>query len=320
VNKKLRILFSVALLGLVAWRTDWQQVSHAFRKMHGGFWVAALGTYLLTQIVSALRWRILARPLGFDRPLSTYAGFYFIGMYFNLVLPTSVGGDVVRAWYLDGHSGRRARAFLSVFVDRLSGLVILIALAGIATVLCPIELPTWIRVSVWSAVGCAAVGLAVLPWLARLPLFQARLKLGEDFSRCLALVFQPRVLGLSVFVQAANVVIVWLVGRAISAPVPLSYYWVLVPMVTLITLVPVSINGLGVREGGTLLFLAPLGVPAATAVMLAFLWFCVYGAAGLSGGLVYLFGRFPRLEVQTNHETIGHHPDQGRAGQSSAAA
>jgi uncharacterized membrane protein YbhN (UPF0104 family) len=320
VNKKLRLVFSVVLLSVLAWRTDWHQVQAAFTKMHGGFWVAALALYGVAQVVSALRWQILSRPLGFERRLADYTGFYFIGMYFNLVLPTSVGGDVVRAWYLDGHSGRRARAFLSVIVDRLSGLVILLVLAGIGTAFCPAELPNWIRFSVWVTVGCAVVGFAVLPQLARLPLFQAKLGVGDEFERCLALVFQPRVLALSVFVQAANVVLVWLVGRAINATVPLSYYWVLVPMVTLLTLLPVSINGLGVREGGTLLFLTPLGVPTSTAVTLAFLWFCVFGAAGLSGGLVYLFGRFPRLEVQTNHGTIGHHPDQGRAGQSSAAA
>src|SRR5262249_5560543 len=107
-----------------------------------------------------------------------------------------------------------------------------------------------------------------------------------------------------------------------------SYYWVLVPMVSLLTLLPVSVNGMGVREGATALFLAPLGVGEGTALSLAFLWFAASAAASLGGGVVYLFGRFPRpadragasVEVQTDHGPVGGDSGQGRAGQPRAAA
>ena len=79
MNKRWRILGSVALL--------------------------AVGLYLATQAVSALRWRLLAGVHGFGGSTARYVAYYFIGMFFNLVLPTSVGGDVVRAWYLDERSG-----------------------------------------------------------------------------------------------------------------------------------------------------------------------------------------------------------------------
>jgi uncharacterized membrane protein YbhN (UPF0104 family) len=125
---------------------------------------------------------------------------------------------------------------------------------------------------------------------------------------------------LSVLVQAANVIIVWLAGLAIGATVPASYYWILVPMVTLLTMLPVSLNGMGVREGGMVLFLAPLGIATGTALSLALLWFAVFTSASLLGGLVYLFGRFPRPEVRDNHEPECGHSDQGRARQSWTAA
>src|SRR5947209_8083614 len=104
VSKKLRLVVSVALLGCLAWRTDWARVGHAFAQMRPGLWLAAVGLYLATQVVSGLRWRLLAEPLGFEQSLARFTGLYFVGMFFNLVLPTSVGGDVVRAWYLDGGS------------------------------------------------------------------------------------------------------------------------------------------------------------------------------------------------------------------------
>src|SRR5262249_41831335 len=145
----------------------WAQVGQAFAHLRLEFWLAAVGLYALTQVVSALRWQLLAQPLGFQRSLGQFVRYYFIGMYFNLLLPTSVGGDVVRAWYLDGRSGRRLPAFLSVFVDRFSGLRVLLALAGVAAALCPIPLPAWIGLSVWTTAGCALLGLALLPSLTR---------------------------------------------------------------------------------------------------------------------------------------------------------
>jgi uncharacterized membrane protein YbhN (UPF0104 family) len=325
VRKTLRLLISVALLGWLAWRTPWNQIGQAFQHLRLGLWLAALGTLLLTQVVSALRWRLLARPLGFAHSLGQMTGFYFIGMYFNLILPTSVGGDVVRTWYLDGKSGRAMAAFVSVFVDRLSGLLVLLALACVAAAVCPVDLGKdawWVRWSVWGTAGCALCGGLALPPLARWSTRFARVarlaEYGRAYKNQVSLIVTTT--ALSVIVQGANVLVGWLVGRAIGAPVPASYYWIVVPMVSLLTLLPVSLNGMGIREGGMILFLTPLGVNEGTAVSLAFLWFTVSLAAGLCGGAVYLFGWYPRPEVQTDHESIGDHSHQGRAGQSKAAA
>jgi hypothetical protein len=81
-----------------------------------------------------------------------------------------------------------------------------------------------------------------------------------------------------------------------------------------------SIGGMGVREGGMALFLKPLGIAEGPALTLSLLWFAVFALCSLGGGCIYLFGRFSRPEVDTDHGPIGHHPDQGRAGQLEAAA
>jgi len=120
MSKPWRLLGSLTLLAVLAWRMDWGQLARAFANLRSGPWLVALALYLLIQAVSSLRWQLLARPLGFGGPWGRYLAYYFIGMFFNLVLPTSVGGDVVRAWYLarqDGDepmTGRRLGAFLSV--------------------------------------------------------------------------------------------------------------------------------------------------------------------------------------------------------------
>ena len=319
-TKTFKLAASAGLLAWLAWRTDWTQVVQAFARLRVSLWLAAVGLYVFSQVVSGLRWQMLARPLGFRRRLGPFVAFYFIGMYFNLFLPTSVGGDVVRAWYLDGGSGRRLAAFVSVLVDRLSGLLVLLGLACVAAVLCPVPVPRWVVAAVWGAAAGAGLGLVALPLLTHWGGRRAR-PLADGIRFYLA---RPRLLvasaGLSLGVQAANVVLVWLIGLAIGAPVPAAYYWIVVPMVTLLTLAPLSLNGMGLREWGMVLFLRPLGVGAGTALSLAFLWFSVFTVSSLLGAAVYLWGSFPRPEVQPDHGPLGDHPRQGRTRQYPTAA
>jgi uncharacterized membrane protein YbhN (UPF0104 family) len=289
--------------------------------MHPGWWCAALSLCLAAQGISSVRWRWLARRQGFDRPLWKFAGYYLIGMFFNLLLPTSIGGDVVRAWYLDGRSGRRGAALACVVTDRLGGLVVLLVLACVAVLASPTPIPAWVSASVGLAASGAFVGLALLPRLAELSLWNERWRrLLVGLRAAIGLVVQPWPALLSLVVQVLNVVLVWCLARAVAAEVPLTYCGILVPMVSLLTLLPVSLNGMGVREGFTVLYLAHLGVPTGTALTLALLWFAVFAAVGAAGGLVYLAGSFPRVEVEKDHESLGHHSDQGRTRQSAAAA
>jgi uncharacterized protein (TIRG00374 family) len=323
---------------------DWSQVRAAFASLRLDLWLLAAVVYAVTQAVSSLRWQLLARPLGFQEPFRRFLGYYYVGMFFNLVLPTSVGGDVVRAWYLAGKSGRRAKAFASVIADRVSGVVVLVALALVALPFRPAELPSWLT---WTVAGLAGGALFALTLLlvislagrTRASLLGAKYsvlgtrhsKLGAFSHWFLAL----RDLGtaicpsrrvfvlstvLSVVVQLANVLLVWLIGQGLNLPVPGNYYLIFVPTVTLLTLLPVSLNGMGVREGATTVMLAPLGVDAGTAVTLAFLWFAAFVLPSLGGVFPYLLGNVQRFEEKTDDQSLGGDPDQGRAGQPRTAA
>ncbi len=340
-TKLLRLTVSVLLLAAICWQTDWSHVGAALRSLRAELWLAAFGLLLVSQIVSTLRWRLFAQALRFEHSLGKMTGFYFIGMFFNMVLPTSVGGDVIRAWYLDGKSGRKLAAFASVFLDRLNGLMVLVAMACVAVLFSPIALPEWIPWSVAGIVVCGVLGLAALPIAlrsGRLPAHRQR-----QLQTMLHLLREPRTLllttGLSLFVQGASVAIVWLIGAGLHVPIPAAYYWIMAPMVSLLTLLPVSVNGMGVREGGVVLFLTPLGVNQGTALTLAFLWFLVYAAGSLMGGVVYLAGAFPKPETPAEtpsgdapsgdapegEELLSYGPvagdsDKGRTGQPAKAA
>jgi glycosyltransferase 2 family protein len=332
VNKLLRFLVSAGLLAFLVLRLDWAPMKQAIAELRISWALAALGLFLLIPLVAALRWQLLARPLGFDHRFRRYAGIYYVGMLFNLILPTSVGGDVVRAWYLDGGQGRKMTALLCVLVDRATGLVVLIAMACCATLVQLDSLPTWVLVSVWSVAAAAAGGLIVLPWLGRLAErigpAQRNARNGPRgwryWAKRLASIpagildalrryrGRERLVGvtclLSLVIMAVNVVVVWMLGRSLGAQVPGAYYWVAVPVVTLLTLVPISVNGMGVREAGLGLLLAETGAPISLGVTIAVLLFGLYLAAGLVGAVVYLCGDFPTIATKAGEPCNGEAP------------
>ena len=137
---------------------------------------------------------------------------------------------------------------------------------------------------------------------------------------------RPRLLlvttALSLVVQVANVVLAWLVGVGLGLQVPPLYYGVFIPVVSILTLLPISLNGMGLREAGTVLLLAPLQVSEASAVTLSLLLFAVYAAASLLGGVVYLFDRSARfsMEASGHADPFGSDSNQGRMREPSAAA
>jgi uncharacterized membrane protein YbhN (UPF0104 family) len=292
VRRYIRIAVTVLLLSVIAWRSDWSKVAEAFVGFRIEMWFAAVGLYTLAQVASARRWQLFARALRFEHSLVQCCAFSFIGMFFSLVLPTLVGGDLMRVWYLNRDTGRKWAAIASVFLERVIGLLILIATACVGVLISPVELPWWIVASVWASAGCACLGLALAPILAawrKLPLQRRQqLRVLLDMLRAPKLLAEGSLL--SLLVQAAAVFLLWCLSLGLELEIPFAYFCVLVPMVSLLMLLPISVNGMGVREGGTVLFLLPLGVAEPAALTLAFLWFTTGVAVSLMGGAVYLFG------------------------------
>jgi len=328
-RKIFRIAISLGILTFLALRTDWQQLEQAFSRLRFALWFAALGTYLLVQALSSWRWRVLAKPLGFQGSILRFARIYFIGMFFNLFFPTSVGGDGIRAWYLDNGTGRLPKAVVAVLADRVCGLSILLLIACAGAIAYPYALPSEIRWIIWGTAGSLPACLLLFAALSKWFLAPRWLPLGLSNVQKFALVIQSyrrspgllrKSLALSIVVQVGNVLLVWLLGMALCLPIPAVYYCIFVPMVSLLTVIPISLNGMGVREAGTALFLQPLGISGEAAICLAVVWFSVCTVASMFGGLIYFTGLYPRPEVEINHGCIGGDSHQGRTGQSAAAA
>lgn len=321
-SKYIRIAVSFGLLAVIVWRTEWSDFAASFSSLRIEYWLAAVGILVAAQVASALRWQLFARELRFECSLGQYIAYYLIGMYFNLSLPTSVGGDVVRVWYLNGKTGRKWAALASVFLERLNGLIVLIGVACLGALIAPISLPTWIQVSVWGVAGGAVLGLLSLPFARRLRFLPLHRR--QQVETLLHLLRVPHVTVaatlLSVLVQVFGVLSLWCVGLSLGLEIPVTYYFIVGPMVSLLTLLPISFNGMGLRELGMVVFLAPLEVGKGPATTLALLWFASTAAVSLLGGLVYLLGAYPKAETTGNlngegtdhHGSIDRDSDQGR--------
>jgi uncharacterized membrane protein YbhN (UPF0104 family) len=289
----LKIGVTVGLLAYLFSRIELGSVVQLVAGASWGWVAAGFVLYLALQGLCAWRWLLLARVLNLDGSWFTFVRYYYVGMFFNLFLPTGVGGDVYRCYYIARSSSDWQRAIVSVLAVRGVGFGTMCVIAAVATVAFgAVDLPAWLEWALGAGVAGVLVLLAVAV-AARGPLSSIRTAMpliGEFFRRPGVLAF---VAGLSFLLQSLVIVVNIFNAEALHLDVPVVFYFILIPLIAVATMIPVSLNGLGIREGAFVFFLAQVGVPEAQALALALLWLAVTAAASLVGGLVWLVTPIP---------------------------
>jgi uncharacterized membrane protein YbhN (UPF0104 family) len=303
----MKLLVSAGLLAFFFTRIHVERFVSILAGADFGYVGLALVVYLATQLGSALRWAILARPLGFDTGYKDLSLYYLIGMFFNLFAPSTVGGDVTRVYYLarDGEKERgkgwataTLPAAVSVFIDRALGMAVLIWLGAVGLLLFPYyAVPSAIR-SLTFVLSLALVAGAVLVLLLRgvLPdeghstVVKLRLAMRAYHAHWGVI---PRAIVLSFVIHLAQAWMHVLLGRALHINVPFSFSIILYPLVATFAALPVSLNGLGLREGGYLFLLGVIGVTAEKGIAFGLLLFLIVIVDSLIGGLLFLLKKSP---------------------------
>jgi uncharacterized membrane protein YbhN (UPF0104 family) len=313
----LKLLVSVGLLGYLLARIHIERFLQTFASANFSYIVIALLVYLVTQAVSAMRWSALARPLGVNTPFKDMTRYYLIGMFFNLFAPGTVGGDVSRVYYLvrdenarvQGQSVPTMNAAMSVLMDRAIGMIVLVWLGAAGLLLFPYyAVPHSARVATFLlSVGLLA-GALITPlvrWLLPTDTHQFIVKLRLAFSAYRR--HWRALVAAALFSLAIHLVQAWMhmvMGRALDLNVPFSFALIVYPLVGTFSAIPISLNGLGLREGGYVVLLAVIGIGTEKAIAFGILLFLVVACDSLIGGILYLVQQGTRPQ-QNALENVG---------------
>lgn len=300
----LKTTVSVVLLGVLFSRADTSSMLDQFRQMNLAWTAAALGMYGAMLVVSAWRWRLLLRiqevRVGFGRLTQSF----LVATFFNNFLPSNIGGDVVRVADTASDAGSKTLATTVVLLDRVIGLVALLAVAAAASAL---AFYAGVRLQgmqyVWGALVLIVVALLVglrHPGAIGRGVERAGRGRAQGIQRrvqslLLAMErFGDRPGGLwsafagAVVVQALLVLFYICAARSLSIPLPWLAASIIVPVSLAVQMVPVSINGFGVREAVFAFFFASLGLDVGSALTLSLGSAALIMLFSLSGGAVFL--------------------------------
>lgn len=299
-----KILVTAGLLAYLLYsKIDWHEFRAVLRQIRPIWLLAALGVSYAAYFWSVDRWKLILTCFRIEAPYRSLVRITFIGAFFSQFLPSLVGGDFFRAYYLGRDQKRRLTTTLtSVILDRGIGFV---ALLTLGTVSAAVRSVTVQGVKVFPAVAAFTtvfvLGNAVIlshtmhRWLDSLLRRRGKTKAVErldavsDGLRMLGR--SPAILGRTLFisfgVQLLSVFVTWLIGRALQVEAAFIYFLIFVPIITIITMIPVSVSGLGLREGAFSLLFSQVGVSHEACVAMSLLYYLMSLTTALPGGILY---------------------------------
>lgn len=284
---------------------------------HVGVLASVLVLFLCLLVLTAWRWRLLLGAVDLDLPLGRTVRLTFIGSFFNNAIPGATGGDVVKAYYAARSTGRGTRSVISVFVDRIVGLVGLAVLAGGVLLLAPGQAgygPA--RTVVIGVLGAAVLGLVVLltppvrralglgRLVRRLPfqtlVAEARAALGLYRDQPLPLLVS---LAASLVNHGVAAICVWMLAGGLGIQgLDVGMALALVPVANLFAAIPLLPGGWGVGELAFAYLFGQVGIPPTEAVSLSVVYRLSVLAASLPGGALWLFWRGRPTKAAILHE------------------
>ena len=294
----LKILISAALLYLALRKVDFYELASRFNVASLGWIGLAIAVMFLQIFVGVLRWREVSAECG--APLGTAQAMRYnvIGIFFNQTLPSSIGGDAMRLWLVARAGAGWRAATYSIFVDRAIGLIALavIIVASLPWSYSLITDPHGRTALLFVSFAALAGGVGFLI-LGRLPWPWLKRWWGTHHLHACSVIANrvifsrergPKIVMLSFLVHVLAVVIGWCVVQSIAAPVVFGQVFQLIPPVTLITMLPISIAGWGVREATMGLAFGYAGLLTGEGVNVSLLLGLVSFIVGAIGGLVWI--------------------------------
>jgi uncharacterized protein (TIRG00374 family) len=293
----LKALVSVGLIAVIFWKLNLATVWEKSRQLSAAVIFLVILMFVVQTFIAASRWWVILRHHQADIRLPTAVRFSFIGAFFNQLLPSSIGGDVARAWYAYSSGCSKKISVISVLSDRIYGMVML---AGLALAFFPVLVFYSVSSDALIVVGiviiAASSALIAAFWLDHLPAWTQR----WAFMRHLGALSQATravsadgraaapLLGLSFLIHGITVLGIVVLLEAVAPQLNLLLCAALVPVIMLMATVPVSIAGWGVRESVMIYGLGLAKAPPEAALIASILVGLSLAAVGLLGGVTWL--------------------------------
>lgn len=292
-----KLAISSTLLYIVLSRAGLKEVFFVLKGMSLPAFIAATFLYISAQLISTLRWRLLLPGvLGIRRLFS----LYMIGSFFNTFLPGVIGGDAVKAFYLYQITGRNSLTLASIFMDRYLGFVVLIAIGTTAFLFGYKYLQAsdieWLLPLVVLSFIIASLLILGLRLGKRIKILSEFYDYFHAYRSQKGIILKA--LLLSVLVQLSGIFAVYILALGIGEQIPFLACLIYLPLIILFTTIPISISGLGVREGAFVLFLGIIGVKPEVATSISLAWFFSITTGSLLGLVEYL--RYKKVTVASN--------------------
>ncbi|HEY6867831.1 MAG TPA: lysylphosphatidylglycerol synthase transmembrane domain-containing protein [Candidatus Eisenbacteria bacterium] len=311
-----KIAISAALMVFLFRRVPIGSIGDVLGHARGEWLAAAAALLLFSNVLGSYQWHRLLEVVGIRIPFWKTCAYYHVGLFFNNFLPANIGGDIARVMDAARHGPTRAAAISTVLMDRLIGTV---ALAGLALVTTLPAVDQFHLSLVYGSLAAFFALCVVLLWAvfhpALLPAVErglSRLGLGglkphlDELAERLHGFRSQRRLMLKLFLvatvtQVSRIGVHVLVARALALDVALPYFFLFVPLLAVIVSLPISLNGIGVREGAGIVLFGMIGVSRAHAFSLQFTTYLVAVAISLLGGMIFLL-RLPVRRASTRSQ------------------
>lgn len=310
----IKAVVSISLIWYLLSKTEFTAIYASIKGAALGWLCLSFLTLYLGKILTSYRWQILLAAQGIQIPLRSLVASVFVGQFFNSFLPTTVGGDAIRAYDTASQSKESAKSVMSVFADRLIG-VFALALLAILALGIGYVIGEEVSFYAWPVLGVFAIcslGMFMVyndklivageHLLTRVKMSRLVEKLDKAYRSLYLLRERPRVMALalviSILLQINVVLFYYFIGVALDLKVSWLYFTMIVPVALVVLLVPFSINGIGIREGIFVFLLTGLGVPVEESLALSLISFGLMLTQGIIGGVIFALRGTPILRTE----------------------
>jgi uncharacterized protein (TIRG00374 family) len=297
----LRMGCTIVLFFFLIRSISWSAFIHQLHHLDSGGLLIGFIVGMFGVIISSYQWQSLLDAEHVHIDLRRLINLYLVGIAFNHFLPSGMGGDVVKAYYVGRDGQNTAGSASAVIMSRVTGFIGMMLVSSVALILWPSSFSRKLIIAfVLSCIAMCLALLAVYICVSILPgrlakrwahkkLFTTIITISQTVQKS---VRQPRSIAAAilfgVLFHIGAALNYYEYGQVLHVTVPFTFYLVAIPFVSLIAFLPISINGFGLRESAFVYIFSTVHVPVATSLLLALLMDIQVLLCGVIGGAIYM--------------------------------